>query len=479
MNFIKRGIFALMVAGLVTSCIDDGFQKIEPAASSGGTTDLVFSSFSVSMGGDGTIVTVTPISVGADSYTVDFGDGSSPVTTPQGTPTTHDYANINASTDYTITVTATGGGASASQSEDITVNHSVQSVESAASTPSGKRYNIFNIFTESSYPVGTGVSGGNLVAQDSGNEIIEFSRLHSENGELEMGDEVVVADAFASGVGVSTIHFDVHSNFDSGVNKLKITLVDTTNAISHVIDDLDLTDGEWTSFDFDLATDFSPSPVAQFHTILFETGSTGTANDHATISVDNIYMPRMTGSTIINGDFEDGQDFWKWGTFTDGETNPFGSSSDGSDFDIDGNDTGGKTRGAKWSSSQSGGEFRSSSSRYAYQELVLTPGASYMLEYQYAIKDDSGTDPIGGRHVVGLILDGQYDDGADAVENIGDNLGYHQGFIAEGKFSDTTNDFGTLVQIPFTANESGEVAIMFYAVTPKDAYVDNVKVIAL
>jgi len=422
MNLIKRGIFALMVAGLIVSCIDDGYQKIEPVASSGGSTDLVLSSFSVSVGGDGTMVTVTPISVGADSYTVDFGDGSSPVTTPQGTPTSHNYSNVNATADYTITVTANGGGASQTQSEDITITHTVQSVSSAASAPSGKRYNLFNSATD--------------------------------------------------------IHFDVHSNFASGLDKLKITLVDSTNGINHVIDDLELTDGEWTSFDFNLATDFTP-PVTQFHSIIFETATTGTANGHATISVDNIYMPRMTGATILNGDFEDGQDFWKWGKFTDGTTNPYGSSSDGSDFDYDGNDTGGKTRGAKWSSSQSGGEFRSSSSRYAYQEVILTPGADYVLEYQYAIKDDSGSDPIGGRHVVGLILDAHYDDGADAVDNVSSNLGYHQGFIAEGKFSDTTDDFGTLVQIPFTATESGEVAVMFYAVSPKDAYIDNVKVIAL
>jgi len=74
-------------------------------------------------------------------------------------------------------------------------------------------------------------------------------------------------------------------------------------------------------------------------------------------------------------------------------------------------------------------------------------------------------------------MDGYYVDGADAVDDISsDNLGYHQGFVAEGKFSDTPGDVGTFVQIPFTSNESGEVAIMFYAVTPKDAYIDNVKV---
>jgi len=59
-----------------------------------------------------------------------------------------------------------------------------------------------------------------------------------------------------------------------------------------------------------------------------------------------------------------------------------------------------------------------------------------------------------------------------------DNIAFDEGFVAEGKFSDTNNDFGTLVQIPFTAPSGGEVAIIFYAVSPKDAYIDNVKVIA-
>ncbi len=471
MNLLKKATSALLIMGIVISCDDEGFIPIAPDDSFNGETAAVFSSFSTATSGDGTVVSVTPITVGVDSYVVDFGDGS-PITAAQGETVTYDYPNINASEDYTITVTAGG----TTKTEDITVNHSVESISTAPPSPEGKRYNLLNIFTDVS-SVGSVASGGKVVALESGNNLLEFSRLHSESGVLELSDEVVIADAFYSGVGSSNIHFDVHSNFATGIDKLKITFVDNTNAVNHVIDDLDLIDGEWTGFDFDLSTDLSPA-VAQFDEILFELGTGGTANDHATITVDNIYMTRMTGATILNGDFEDGQDFWKWTTFTDGETNPFGSSSDGSDFDYDGNDTGGKTRGAKWSSSQSGGEFRSSSSRYAYQELVLTPGANYILEYQYAIKDDSGTDPIGGRRVVGLILDQHYDDGADAVDNLGNNLGFDEGFVAEGKFSDTNNDFGTLVQIPFTANSSGEVAVMFYAVSPKDAYIDNVKVIA-
>ena len=41
------------------------------------------------------------------------------------------------------------------------------------------------------------------------------------------------------------------------------------------------------------------------------------------------------------------------------------------------------------------------------------------------------------------------------------------------KFSATRS---TKVLIPFTTDSNGEVAIMFYAVTPVDAWIDNVKV---
>lgn len=473
MNLLKNTTCALLLMGLVISCDDDDFTRIAPDDSFNGETAAVFSSFSTEASGDGTIVTVSSIAVGVDSYTVDFGDGGSAVTVARGESTSYDYPNTNASEDYTISVTAGG----VTKTTDITVEHTVASISNAPDSPDGKRNNIFNIFTGASSTVGSAGTGGELVVTDSGNEILQFSRLHSETGVVALDDEVVVANAFASGVEANSIRFDVYSKFAEGIDKLKITLVDTTNSVSHVIDDLDLTDGEWTGFDFDLATDFS-SPVAQFAEIRFETATSGTAKDHATIYVDNIYLPRMTGSTIINGDFEDGQDFWKWATFTDGETNPYGSSSDGSNFDYEGNNTGEKTRGAKWSSSQSGGEFRSSSSRYAYQELVLTPGANYTLEYQYAINSDDATDPLGGRRIVGLILDQHYDDGADAVDNIGNNLGFNEGTVAEGKFNQTTDGAGTLVSISFTAPASGEVGIMFYAVTPKDAWIDNVKVIA-
>ena len=489
MNLLKKGIFALLITGFIVSCVEDD-SILAPNEGNGGTglTEITFPpipSTSIKSSGDGTIITVRPQGLGVTSYVVDFGDPNSTsdvitITEDAGTAS-YDYPNDNKEVIYTITVTAKSdqGFADIIQTKAVTVTHEFESIDTAPSSPTARRYNAFSIFTNGAdvngvlvgYPIGDVATGGSVVALDSGNSILEFSYLGNGNGLLELNDEVVIADAFYNGIGATNIHFDLHSNFATGIDKLKVTLV---NGSTEYIYNQDLTDGEWISLDLDLATDFS-APVVKFDEIKFELGAGGTANDHATINVDNVYMSRITGSTIINGDFTDKTDFWKWGVFTDGETNPFGSSSDGSDLNYDGTDNGSKTAGAKWSSGQSGGSLRSSSSRYAYQELDLTPNTDYVLEYQYAIKT-GGTDPIGGKRLVGLILDSQYVDGADAVNGINSNLGYHEGFIAEGKFSDTPGDIGTIVQIPFTSNDSGKVAIMFYAVTSADAYIDNVKV---
>ena len=490
MNLLKKGVLALLTIGLVTSCDEDTLNA-DPT----GLSEITFSSFKAAPAQDGngledgTYIKVEPLAIGVSSYTVDFGDGSAPVTIlePGGSAVTasHDYANEIEEVTYTITVTAKSdeGLADVTLSENLTVTHTVvPTINTVPASPSFRDANVFALFSDGfdydggllSWEHGEATSGGTVI-DVNGNKVIQLSRLGNSTGVLEVGT-IETANAFIDGVGAKRIHFDVHSDFAEGIDILKVTLVNNDASESYEVDGLVLTDGEWTSFDFDLATGFS-SAVNAIDEIVFELGTGGTANDHATISVDNVYLYKDPTNVLINGDFEGSFDFWKFATFTDGTTNPYGSSSDGSDLDYDGNDTGGKTRGAKWSSSQSGGEFRSSGSRYAYQELLLTPNTDYILEYQYAIKDDSGDDPIGGRRVVGLIMNGYYIDGADAVDNISsDNIGYHEGFIAEGKFSDTPGDVGTFVQIPFTSNDDGEASIMFYVVTPKDAYIDNVKV---
>ena len=492
MNTFKKGIFALIIIAFIVSCEEDDI-RINESAEGSGLTEITFSSFSATSGidtngvEDGTYVTVEPIAIGATSYNVDFGDGS-PSVTIQGAQgsVSHDYSNEFQEVTYIITVIAnsSAGLESVTKTEDITVEHNVTAVTSAPPSPTigleevlsiysnGIEYN--DAFISYRYSAG-GVNLDNGGAQKSeatmasGNKVLQYSRLSSTMNASIGLDELVVADAFGSGTPATHLHLDVHSDFAIGIDKVKITLV---NGATEYVFNQDLTDGEWISLDLDLATDFS-APVVQFDEIKLELGAGGTANDAATLNIDNVYLHKPISSVIQNGDFNDSTDHWRFTTFTDGTTTPFGSTSDGSWTNYDGTDNGSKTKGAKWTASQSGGYLQSSGSRYAYQALKLTPNTNYTLEYQYAIKNDSANEPIGGRRIVGLVLDGHYIDGAEAVDNIGSNLGNHVGTIADGKFSDTRRE---TVYISFTSNDSGEVAIMFYAVTPKDAYVDNVKV---
>lgn len=484
MNLIKKGIFALLIAGLiVSSCSDD--DDITP-----GITNIVLSSFEATPSGDGTIITVTPLSVGVDSYLIDFGhNGSTATLSEQNGSVSYDYPNEIEEVTYTITVTAQSAGQTdVTKTENVTVTHTPAPVEAAPASPSGNDSDVFAIFSNGMDFNGgllgweNGIDAADVIADTitvAGNDIIKISRLGANAGVVELDEEVIVAHAFASpahdnpdGIGATDIHFDVHSVFAEGVDKLKITLVNGDTGDEYVLDGIDLVDGDWTGLDYDLATDFS-APVVRIDEIKFELGAGGTANDHATIHVDNIILTKEPSATILNGGFDVSTAQWRFATFTDGTTTPFGSSSDGSWTNIDGTDNGSRTRGAKWTSSQSGGPLQGAASRNAYQAVTLTPNTNYILEYEYAIKDDNGDDPIGGRRIVAAVLDGHYIDGANAIADIGSNLGNHVGTINEGKFSDTV---GTLVQIPFTSNDSGEVSVLFYAVTSQDGWIDNVKV---
>ena len=167
---------------------------------------------------------------------------------------------------------------------------------------------------------------------------------------------------------------------------------------------------------------------------------------------------------------DDGMDNWKIANFTGGTTNAFNSSSDGSPLNYDGTDSGStKTPGAKWTSSTSAGPSLSAHTRYAYQEIVVTPNTEYILEYAYAIKTDVD-DIDGGDRVIGEILDGWFVDGVDAVasSNAGP-LVRIVGDVANGK-----GNF-TIVSNSFTSNASGKVAIWIYAITNDELYVDNIK----
>lgn len=169
---------------------------------------------------------------------------------------------------------------------------------------------------------------------------------------------------------------------------------------------------------------------------------------------------------VINGDFTDGQDGWKIESFTGGTTSPFNSSSDGSPIDYDGNDTGAKTPGAKWTMSTSAGVYLSDNTRFAYQAHTVSANTTYIIEWDYAIKNEVD-DAEGGDRMVMQILDGHYSDGADAI--VAPVLSEHVGLEALGKGNFTT------VKTEFESNDSGEIAIWIWGVTNEDAYADNIK----
>ncbi len=196
------------------------------------------------------------------------------------------------------------------------------------------------------------------------------------------------------------------------------------------------------------------------------------------VEVIDVFVPLPV--TVLNGDFEDSRNNWEIDFSNGWSSSAFESSSDGSPLMYDGTDTGGKTRGAKWNATRSVGSLATAgNTRVAYQAIVVSPSSeqrtvNYILEFEYAIKDDIATDPPEGRIVIADIVEGHYTDGWEAYQNTdrggGTSLLHIEVSERKGK-----GNF-TVVTGEFTAPESGQVAIMLSAITPVDVYVDNVKV---
>lgn len=203
------------------------------------------------------------------------------------------------------------------------------------------------------------------------------------------------------------------------------------------------------------------------------------ATDTVEIMVDVIdeFVPLPV--TVLNGDFEDNQNDWKISFSNGWNNNGFESSSDGSPNAYDGTDVG-SSRGAKWNATRSVGSLATAgNTRVAYQPVVVSPSSDersvkYILEFEYAIKDDIATDPPEGRIVIADVVSGHYTDGWEAYQNTdrggGTSLLHMEVSERNGKgnFKVVTGEF--------TAPESGLVSLMFSAITPVDVYVDNVKV---
>lgn len=193
-----------------------------------------------------------------------------------------------------------------------------------------------------------------------------------------------------------------------------------------------------------------------------------TGTNTKTIEIRDVFVP--IDPVLVLGDFESTSltSTWRITPFTGGTTNAPNSSSDGSTLDYDGNDTGSKTRGMKFAASTSN-PADPGSRRYGYQEVTVSPTTpdrtvKYVIEYEYAIKVAAKA----GANVTVEILDGHFEDGADALASMPIAQSISNERLGKGVF--------TTVKKEFTSNASGQISIWMYGDTDQDAYVDNVKI---
>lgn len=183
-------------------------------------------------------------------------------------------------------------------------------------------------------------------------------------------------------------------------------------------------------------------------------------------------IPPAIVPEIINGDFEDGNTGWKPSKFTNGNTNAFNTSSDGSFTLYDGTPAASKTGGAKYATKSTMVPF-SSETRAGYQEITISPNTTYILEFAYSINTSNQVN--GEEKVIVEILDGHFsEDAYDAYLSSNSATGplvKVVGTKAEGK-----GNFN-VVKSTFTSNATGQVSIWMYGITTtNDVWHDNIKV---
>ena len=261
--------------------------------------------------------------------------------------------------------------------------------------------------------------------------------------------------------------------FDDVASDFDVTFTDAST---------DATSYSWNFGDGNSSTDASPTHtyanngIEEVYTVTLTT--TNSLNKTSSISKD-VTVGGPAGAIdpeIVHGDFNLNDSSmsaaWKIANTT-GKSDPFGRSSDGSCTDYDGT-MGSKTRGAKWSASQSAnadGSAVAGNTRYAYQAVTLSPNTDYIFEYEYAIK----TGGAATNSIVAAILNGHFSDSAVAVAS--NALVENVGTEANGKFGDNNcAASGKPTKLRFRSNAVGEVSILIYAVTDQDAFVDNVKI---
>ena len=105
MNLLKKGSLVLLGLILSVACKD---EVTDNQGSGADTTTITNLDFSISASGAGNIVTVTPTSANADTYSVDFGtDATDDVIATIGAAVAYTYPPSDASYDITVTASKT------------------------------------------------------------------------------------------------------------------------------------------------------------------------------------------------------------------------------------------------------------------------------------------------------------------------------------------------------------------------------------
>ncbi|WP_420580890.1 PKD domain-containing protein [Reichenbachiella sp.] len=278
-----------------------------------------------------------------------------------------------------------------------------------------------------------------------------------------------------------SITFDLHApttsafSYAEGADIFTIDFTDESVTAASVV--WDFGDGfQYSTTDANATVTHIYSGGPGFYTVkLTAISSTGFESEKTeTLAIG---VPKVLGGDFENTDTGDDRDYWRVNSYGGGEisgTTPYSDSADGAFETYDGTDTDSKTRGAKIDGSKcanADGSTPDTDTRYSYQEMDLSPGVEYYLEFSYNNAD--------GTVVAGEILDGHFADGSDAYAASldGSSLVEIQGTVSNGETSGGSDSpQWRTIRGKFTAPGSGEVSIWMWAHGGKSFY-DNIKIL--
>lgn len=445
-------LLVLSVAGV--SCIDDGFEEFEaPQGNVNGIQPNTI--FTVGNAAGDLGVNFRSFSTDARSYQWDFGNGET------STAANPDYVYPEGGLYTVVLETVSSDGLTAIDSTQVAPVSAAFAIESIVdsevtftSTTSGVETYLWDFgdgeTSEEASPVHTYSSTGpfNVTLTVSGFDYISEFAEDADDNVVSDGNELVLSET-VSGLVLSTI-----PEYSAEVDGTEVTFTDASvNAVSWA---WDFGDGTGTSTD--------PNPIyvyaaeGEYQVTLTTTNSAGvsrsitkTINASANAVIGDPVTIEGFDFEPVGGSNSGGYTFWRWNDREDYSNNPYASTSTGFDG-----------RGAKWDDGHSRLGASNGDIRTSYQALNVTPNAAYTLEF-YSRVDTPGD------YIEVLILDGHYDTPTAAIASTP---------LLDASTTDTSGSF-VLNSVEFTANATGEIAIMMSAyianlTSGPSVYLDNI-----